>query len=69
MIKKVLFLLPEKGRTEMDNECEINFIDIDLILQSHECRKWVDLTSNFIYCPSNLFEKVFVGLNHQIFQF
>ena len=28
----------------------------------------VDLTSNFIHCLSNLFEKVFVGLNHQIFQ-
>ena len=50
----------------MDNGCKINFID--LILQTHEPRKWVDLTSNFLHYLSNLFEKVFVGLNHQIFQ-
>ena len=63
--KRFWFLLPKKGRTEMDNGCKINFIV--LILQSHDCRNWVDLASNFLHYLSNLFKKVFWSSNTRFF--
>ena len=63
--KRFWFLLPQKGRTETDNKCKINFIV--LILQSHDCRNWVDLASNFLHYLSNLFKKVFWSSNTRFF--
>ena len=63
--KRFWFLLPQKGRSETDNKCKINFIV--LILQSHDCRNWVDLASNFLHYLSNLFKKVFWSSNTRFF--